>query len=227
MASSHNQRFNDLTGHVFGRLTVISLIGTIKRQRQWKCMCIEGNLINVFAGHLIQGHSQSCGCLRKERVSLSLSKGGGPVKSARMKNGFKSQKDFAQLIGCSKQTISKCEVKNRVPRNHSIKRAIHKTRPPEDDAFRVIQAELCGYCRMAFTVSKGAATNQRHKRSKSGLIFCSRQCSLSYKNRGPKPYTDTTLKPETVAKFNPRTRDKSKADKWIGAKKTMIKKATQ
>lgn len=56
----------DLTGQKFGRLTVI------KRQEnssKWECLCECGNKVITTTNHLKTGHTQSCGCLQKDRAS--------------------------------------------------------------------------------------------------------------------------------------------------------------
>ena len=63
-------RIVDLTSKRFGRLVVIE-----KTDRKssgsivWKCKCDCGNEAFVSSGHLRIGHTQSCGCLQKERVT--------------------------------------------------------------------------------------------------------------------------------------------------------------
>ena len=56
----------DLTGRVLGRWTVVG-----HRQREngvttWLCRCECGNEIRVRSGNLLNGSSQSCGCLKVE-----------------------------------------------------------------------------------------------------------------------------------------------------------------
>ena len=69
----------ELTGLKFGRLTVIERDyikeKEIKNKRAyWKCECECGNIVSTTSNKLISGHSQSCGCLRKENVSKALTK---------------------------------------------------------------------------------------------------------------------------------------------------------
>lgn len=61
-------RANDLTGQVFGRLTVIRLSEKRgnKGQRYWDCKCSCGSTKTIWAGSLQNGDSKSCGCLHKE-----------------------------------------------------------------------------------------------------------------------------------------------------------------
>lgn len=60
----------DLVGRTFGRLCVVSEAGLVpRRERLWNCECECGNTIAVRSGNLRNGHTQSCGCLNKDRIS--------------------------------------------------------------------------------------------------------------------------------------------------------------
>lgn len=57
----------DLTGQVFGRLTVLYRNGSDKNQRAlWHCKCICGNEVDIVSQSLTKGATKSCGCLQKE-----------------------------------------------------------------------------------------------------------------------------------------------------------------
>lgn len=56
---------NDLTGQRFGRLTVKEYAGNSK----WTCVCDCGNETKVLTSKLKNGHTQSCGCLRRINMS--------------------------------------------------------------------------------------------------------------------------------------------------------------
>lgn len=59
----------DLTGQVFGRLTVIGYVGQNKhRNLRWLCACLCGNIIPVDSGNLHKGNTKSCGCLHREQL---------------------------------------------------------------------------------------------------------------------------------------------------------------
>ena len=62
------RKFNNLTGRVFDRLTVIKYGGKNKfRQIVWQCQCsCENNIIDVPSHSLLSGHTRSCGCLGLE-----------------------------------------------------------------------------------------------------------------------------------------------------------------
>jgi hypothetical protein len=59
--------FRDLTGRVFGRLTVVARAENIGNwQSRWTCRCsCDGKLVIVRAACITNGGTQSCGCLRQ------------------------------------------------------------------------------------------------------------------------------------------------------------------
>lgn len=60
----------DLRGEKFGRLTAIRPVGRDKAGSiLWECECECGGMVVVLVGDLRRGHTQSCGCLQRERVS--------------------------------------------------------------------------------------------------------------------------------------------------------------
>lgn len=63
----------DEIGNKYGRLTVLyrdTEWDKIKNNRtvKWVCQCDCGNLTSVYSDKLRSGHTQSCGCLQKERA---------------------------------------------------------------------------------------------------------------------------------------------------------------
>lgn len=67
----------DLTGRRFGRLTVVSRAenGAAGSSR-WLCKCDCGGETIAFGHSLKGGRTQSCGCLRRERIVESTTKHG-------------------------------------------------------------------------------------------------------------------------------------------------------
>lgn len=60
---------NVLAGQKFGRLSVLSLSHINPRQGSvWLCLCECGGTKEVLATSLVQGHTKSCGCLKKETM---------------------------------------------------------------------------------------------------------------------------------------------------------------
>ena len=73
---SHNR--SDISGMVFGRLTVISPEERCEKPGilKWLCMCECGTSSRVLASKLKSGLTQSCGCLKRERMSARTVKHG-------------------------------------------------------------------------------------------------------------------------------------------------------
>ena len=62
----------DLTGMVFGRLTVLGLYGrTSNGKKNWLCKCSCGSECVISGNNLVQGASKSCGCYRRDITSSS------------------------------------------------------------------------------------------------------------------------------------------------------------
>ena len=65
----------DLSGKVFGRLTVISQARIPGRKcSYWLCKCKCGNTKVIRGASLTRGHTKSCGCLHDEASSNRLTK---------------------------------------------------------------------------------------------------------------------------------------------------------
>lgn len=61
----------NLKGRRFGRLVVLERSGTSKSKKPlWQCECDCGKTKVILGAGLLDGTTQSCGCLRKEIVSL-------------------------------------------------------------------------------------------------------------------------------------------------------------
>ena len=74
--------FRDLTGQQFGRLKAIRLAGrTAAGQAMWECLCQCGKTTTVYGVSLTRGKSQSCDCLRLERVKAAATKHGHAQRS--------------------------------------------------------------------------------------------------------------------------------------------------
>lgn len=57
-----------LEGSVFGKLTVVKLLGQHKRQNYWLCECTCGGTAEVRTGALRNGNTKSCGCSKVDRI---------------------------------------------------------------------------------------------------------------------------------------------------------------
>ena len=61
-------RAEDLVGQRFERLVVLEIVKANKAGSHWLCQCDCGNKKVIAARNLKQGHTKSCGCLKRERV---------------------------------------------------------------------------------------------------------------------------------------------------------------
>lgn len=67
----------DLTNQKFGRLTALYRDGHNKKgEVLWQCKCDCGNLVKVVAYRLKNGHTQSCGCYRRDQMIKAITKHG-------------------------------------------------------------------------------------------------------------------------------------------------------
>lgn len=65
--AAHN--FVDLTGKVFGRLTVLyRVLNKGNRQANWLCRCECGRETSVISYQLTASHTLSCGCSKRDRT---------------------------------------------------------------------------------------------------------------------------------------------------------------
>ena len=83
----------DLTGRKYGRLTVIQ---RENNGSKWLCKCDCGKQILVPTNHLNSGHTQSCGCLQKEKT-----------KEARLVNLIGKRFGLLTVIGLNPERKSK------------------------------------------------------------------------------------------------------------------------
>lgn len=59
----------DLTGKRFGRLVAIEMLAERKNRRiVYRCKCDCGNVVDVVASELRDGHTRSCGCLVRDAL---------------------------------------------------------------------------------------------------------------------------------------------------------------
>lgn len=101
--NSENGKRNkkDLVGQTFGRLTVLEDTG--ERQKVgngtnvvWLCQCECGNITRVTGGHLLSGHTTSCGC-RKQSI------GEEKIERLLQEANISYQKEF-RVVDCQLST---------------------------------------------------------------------------------------------------------------------------
>lgn len=66
-------KFIDLTGQRFGRLIVVNKLND-RTPIHWECVCDCGKHTIVSGTNLKSGHTQSCGCLNREKTLVACKK---------------------------------------------------------------------------------------------------------------------------------------------------------
>lgn len=69
-------KFEDITGKVYSRLTVISQADNLKDRTAWNCKCSCGNEVVIRGSYLKNGKSTSCGCFQKQAARNKMLKHG-------------------------------------------------------------------------------------------------------------------------------------------------------
>lgn len=125
---AHNRL--ELVGQKFGRLLVVSESTEWNRYKKsvWVCQCDCGNMLEVVGGKLTIGHTQSCGCLQKER-------------SAEV--GKKNR-------GRGRDTIVRQPIEATIHALYLVKRGNARRRGWEftltEEQFKLISEQACFYC---------------------------------------------------------------------------------
>jgi hypothetical protein len=68
---STHWRFQNLSGQKFGRLTVTSFAGMRTKRATWNCVCDCGNETTVWAKHIKDGTTTSCGCVLRAAIAAA------------------------------------------------------------------------------------------------------------------------------------------------------------
>ena len=87
-------KFNDKTGMVFGKLTVIEMAPERTKNLKivWKCQCSCGNICLVCAQDLTRGHTKSCGCASSEGlIERSITHGQSKTQLYKKWKGMKGR----------------------------------------------------------------------------------------------------------------------------------------
>lgn len=98
----------DLTGMRFGRLYIKEFAGYKNRRAVWLCRCDCGNEKIIIGKNILNGKSQSCGCLRIDQTVERFTKHG-----LRSQNNDQTEK----LYGVWKSMKARCYNKNQTEYN--------------------------------------------------------------------------------------------------------------
>ena len=120
----------DLSGKIFGRLTVIKREG-LKQHRHalWSCLCACGKTIVANMSSLVNGYTRSCGCLRREITRERSSgekcrwwKGGITPINQKIKNSIEYRLWREAVYARDNWTCVECGKKGGEIHAHHIKR---------------------------------------------------------------------------------------------------------
>lgn len=108
--------FEDLTGKTFGRWTVLEK-DTTSSTIKWicKCSCEQKTIRSVKANDLKSGKSTSCGCKRKEKLSLYGTSTGIDLLNQRFGKLVVIQKDENKHSNRKNYWICQCDCGNITP----------------------------------------------------------------------------------------------------------------
>lgn len=109
----------DLRGKRFGKLVA----SRRRRDGKWLCECDCGKRTVVYRGALTSGHTQSCGCLRREQSGNSRTK-----RERMLRHGGREQtvRAWADEVGINPRTLIA-----RLDRGWKTARALYQpTEPP-------------------------------------------------------------------------------------------------
>lgn len=110
----------DLTGQVFGRLSVIGDSGERASDGtvMWSCGCSCGAAVKVYAKSLRKGHTRSCGCLSAEVAS---SRGSEAIKNAHRSTALNGHPSRTHGQSRSLAYVSWCKMLSRCGNEKDIR----------------------------------------------------------------------------------------------------------
>lgn len=108
----------DLVGQKFANLTVESLAYVKGFRTYWNCLCDCGNKTTVACSKLLNGHTQSCGCLKSSQTAKS--------NHTRCLHGYYKGNYINVKDYCLEHNISYSMVKQRVALGYDLETAIDK-----------------------------------------------------------------------------------------------------
>lgn len=111
-----SKKFIDLTGQVFGNLTVLSLKEKSQDNKGYiyNCLCSCGNLVNVNGKNLTSGRKTNCGCINQRIKDKTGNKYGRLLVTKMLNISKNGHPDFECLCECGNKVIvnSDCLRKN-------------------------------------------------------------------------------------------------------------------
>ena len=168
--------FKDLTGQIFGRLTVVKRVENSKSgHTRWLCLCECGNEVIVYSTNLIRGITKSCGCYNREVVSNMFKKGYGESSYNSVINYYKKRaKKHGYEFSLSEDEVkelmsSPCEYCGEEPSNKRI--SIANNGDFEYNGIDRVDSSK-GYVKSNVVSSCGRCNYGKHTASKDEFLSC-------------------------------------------------------
>ena len=90
-------KIKDITGNKYGKLTVISSVGSRHKKIYWLCQCECGNKTEVSGVSLRNNNTKSCGCLKHTRRDM----GAHNLSKTRINNIYHNMKQRCDNPNCN------------------------------------------------------------------------------------------------------------------------------
>lgn len=184
----------DLTGQRFGRLTVLYRTNDIisangRKRSNWHCMCDCGTECDVAGDCLTRGKTQSCGCLKKEKmfnekfIDRIGQKFGRLTVLYENKNDPRKEKFGNTIWHCLCECGNECDVSSSNLSTHKVqscgclqkeKASEFSTKPIRKyDENGVITKKLCPHCNQWLSLECFA----KYPRGKDGHASFCKSCA--------------------------------------------------
>jgi hypothetical protein len=152
----------DMTGQVFGQLTVVSLVSGGKSRSKWRCLCECGRTVDLLSQVLRSGRAHSCGCARATQIVDSQTHN----TASNLTRRFHSTKDSALKRGYSFE-VSRQQ-------------------------FDVLVMQLCAYCGASPSAVKIGLDRVDNRRDYviDNVVPCCRPCNLAKHTMTRDEYVD-------------------------------------
>lgn len=154
-------RLVDLTGKVFGQLTVLERV-KIPREHEshWLCRCTCGNEVVVVAGNLKRGTTQSCGCTAHKRKAAARIIDLTGQKFGKLTVLYMNDRSFSSRVSwhCVCDCGNECDVDaNNLTSGHTTSCGCKRKEVPSDLFSKDLIGQVFGYLTVVEPVGhKGA-----------------------------------------------------------------------
>jgi len=179
-------KFIDRTNRRYGRLLVLQQATS----GFWLCLCDCGQQTIVQGGHLGNGHTKSCGCLKIEAIRQT-----GMAQRAGYQPGDAPIGRYGVCSVCGDRTSNrritrclKCTVANRSGENHPRWNKIAATatlQTGRDRARRRKTLDICEECRAAPAVDRHHRDGNPLNNQPDNLMGLCRRCHMVLDGRIP------------------------------------------